>query len=162
MSVSQRLLATRLHHLMKESLGSYPADGVDDLEVWILHHTHKHGDEVSVHASRSRAEVTLAEYVRTSWDNIVGRPDMPGIPDQLSNTDAIKLYFRHRGGSETYSIFSATVDGLRLLLPAPPAPAALYCRLCHRQVSRTARRITAVESGTNPMCCDGCWDERLN
>lgn len=39
--------------------------------------------------------------------------------------------------------------------------AEIFCRFCSSEPGPKAHRIGAAESGTNPWCCDSCWDERL-
>ncbi len=36
-----------------------------------------------------------------------------------------------------------------------------YCRFCSREVGTDGHLIGAAEPGTNPWCCDDCWDPRL-
>lgn len=39
-----------------------------------------------------------------------------------------------------------------------------FCRFCGKQIPRSDSPQTvsiAADSGTNPWCCSGCWDDRL-
>jgi len=78
-------------------------------EIWVLRHQHNHGDDLSLHASREGALGVLARDVRSRWDNITGMPGVPVTADELGDATAVETYFRHRSGSESYSLYSDTV-----------------------------------------------------
>lgn len=42
-------------------------------------------------------------------------------------------------------------------------PQADYCRFCKNAIvpASSGHRIHAAEDGSNPWCCDDCWDPRL-
>jgi hypothetical protein len=63
------------------------------IEVWSLHISHKHGDDVTVHASEDAANEALLGYVRDYWE----QEDVPGVmPDERDA--AIRAYFDHVEG----------------------------------------------------------------
>lgn len=81
------------------------------VQVWVLRHDDKHADDVSLHATRTGGLGALAQTVRSRWDNITGEPGVPPTGDALDDQTAVETYFRHRSGSESYSLYSETVDG---------------------------------------------------
>jgi hypothetical protein len=80
-------------------------------EIWVFRHEHNHGEDLSLHASREGALDILARDVRSRWDNITGMPGVPATADELDDETAIETYFRHRSGSESYSLYSDIVHG---------------------------------------------------
>jgi hypothetical protein len=116
LSTRQRDLATRAHALltadsMPTGATSVPASPAEPAaEVWVLRHDDKHGDDMWLYASRTLALGALAQTVRSRWDNIVGDPGVPATGDALTDEAAVEIYFRHRTGIESYSIYSEQVD----------------------------------------------------
>ncbi|SEE71643.1 hypothetical protein SAMN05216532_8485 [Streptomyces sp. 2231.1] len=55
-----------------------------------------------------------------------------------------------------------SLDDLRQLLEQARLTAH-FCRFCGKQIRKTdpPRIISMADSGTNPWCCAGCWDDRL-
>jgi hypothetical protein len=79
-------------------------------EVWVVRHDDNHGDDVSLYATRTDGLGALAQTVRSRWDNITGEPGVPATGDALDDEAAVEMYFRHRSGSESYSLYSEAVD----------------------------------------------------
>ncbi len=86
-------------------------------EVWVLRHDDKHGDDISLYASRALGLGALAQTVRSRWDNITGNPGVPATGDSLADEAAVEMYFRHRTGIESYSLYSEDVNGVRNARP---------------------------------------------
>jgi hypothetical protein len=99
--------------------GSSPQPEVRGVEVWVLRHEDKHGDDISLHASRREGLGALAQTVRSRWDNITGNPGVPATGDSLDDNAAVEMYFRHRSGIESYALYSEEVPGI-------PRAATLY------------------------------------
>lgn len=115
LSTRQADLAARAYKLLIHEHPSPPGPSPQQAhlppEVWVLRHDDKHGDDVSLYASRADALGVLAQTVRSRWDNIIGEPGVPATGDALDDQAAAEMYFRHRSGSESYSIYSETVGG---------------------------------------------------
>ncbi len=73
-------------------------------QVWVLHYTHKHGDDISVHASAEAAQgaanALVSEY-RAEFE----------VPADLSNQDASEDWYELTNGRENLEITSATIQG---------------------------------------------------
>jgi hypothetical protein len=111
-------LATRAYALLMAGNTSPPAaessprPEVPDAEVWVLRHEDKHGDDISLHASRAEGLGALAQTVRSRWDNITSNPGVPVTGDCLDDDAAVEMYFRHRSGIESYALYSEDVHGI--------------------------------------------------
>ncbi len=90
-----------------------PLPEVPGAEVWVLRHEDKHGDDISLHASRADGLGALAQTIRARWDNITGNPGVPATGDSLDDDAAVEMYFRHRSGIESYALYSEEVLGIR-------------------------------------------------
>lgn len=91
---------------------SSPRMEVRGIEVWVLRHEDKHGDDISLHASRADGLGALAQTVRSRWDNIMGNPGVPATGDSLDDNAAVEMYFLHRSGIENYALYSEEVQGI--------------------------------------------------
>ncbi len=73
-------------------------------EVWVLHYTHKHGDDISVFtnadAAQGAAYAIVCEY-RTEFE----------VPAALSNQDASEDWYELTNGREDLEITRATTQG---------------------------------------------------
>lgn len=79
--------------------------------VYVLHYSHRHGDDITVHADSDLAHEWLASIVREWWTEITGRGDgVPDSPDGLTNEKAVSVYFDHKH-DESWSIKPCTVQG---------------------------------------------------
>jgi hypothetical protein len=125
LSKRQLHLAERAYDLLAQKraspVGRSPQQANRPAEVWVLRHDDRHGDDVSLYASYSNGLGALAQTVRSRWDNITGEPGVPATGDALDDKTAVEMYFRHRSGSESYCLYSETVDGISI---APDADAA--------------------------------------
>lgn len=71
--------------------------------VYVLQYTHKHGDDFTAWPSQQEAESALAGIVREWWAaEMKGEDGVPATPDDLSDEDAVRMYFDHT--SETAEI----------------------------------------------------------
>src|SRR6266516_2248553 len=105
LSTRQLDLATRAHTLLTADT---PPDTIDGpphpakaaAEVWLLRHDDKHGDDISLYASRALGLGALAQTVRSRWDNITGNPGVPAtgdsLADEASRRDVLQAPDRHR------------------------------------------------------------------
>lgn len=91
---------------------SSPRRARSSTDVWVLRHEDKHGDDISLHASRADGLGALAQTVRSRWDNITGNPGVPAVGDFLDDDAAVEMYFRHRSGIESYALYSEEVQGI--------------------------------------------------
>lgn len=83
------------------------------LEVQALVVTHRHGEDLTLHATVEGAMENLREYVGTWWSEAVGRsvgssdPLPEDMPDDLH--EAIEAYFSAMEDDEGWSLSSLTV-----------------------------------------------------
>jgi hypothetical protein len=115
LSTRQAKLAARAYKLLTQDRASPPDRSPQQAElpaqVWVLRHDDRHGDDVSLYASHGDGLGALAQTVRSRWDNIDDDPGVPATGDTLDDQAAVDMYFRHRSGSESYSLYSETVNG---------------------------------------------------
>lgn len=81
--------------------------------LWILHISHAHGDDYSLHLSADDAEKCLHAYCLEQWDE--GLSEQYGTPDELSRDDCIEAYFDawHRAlDPETYMLEPCELAGM--------------------------------------------------
>lgn len=60
--------------------------------VYVLRYWHRHGSDITVHASREGADAQIAGYVREWWVS-ERYGNMPETPDLLSDDAAVQMYF---------------------------------------------------------------------
>jgi len=113
-----------------------------DVDIWVLRHEHKHGNDVTLHSNHDAGLAALARIVCAQWDNITDNPDVPPTPRQLSDEDAVAVYFAHRCDVEMYSLTSMAVHARGSLL-AGVDPAVI------ESLVRLAVTVE-TESGTEP------------
>lgn len=140
--VTRRLNGTTGRGQTKRNSATTPWGPLTDVDIWVLRHEHKHGDDVTLHSNHDAGLTTLARIVRRQWDNITGNPDVPPTPWQLSDQDAVALYFAHRCDVEMYSLTSMAV-------PAHGSPLAGVDPAVIESLVRLAV-TTEIESGTEP------------
>jgi len=58
-------------------------------KVHVLCVRHRHGDSVSVHATRAGADLSLLGYVKKEWEQEIDSP----LPVDLPGMELIKRYF---------------------------------------------------------------------
>lgn len=51
-----------------------------DLPVWIVSYSHRHGTDTTVHASEEDAWALVDETIRSDWNEIAHRDDVPATP----------------------------------------------------------------------------------
>lgn len=118
LSTRQVDLATRAYGLLTTdntsppTAESSPRPEVPGAEVWVLRHEDKHGDDISLHASRADGLGALAQTVRSRWDNITGNSGVPATGDSLDDNAAVEMYFRHRSSIESYALYGEEVQGI--------------------------------------------------
>jgi hypothetical protein len=67
--------------------------------VHVLRHSHRHGTDISTHATVGGAAAALAAIARGQWDDMLGRSDAEGAPptpDGLTDEEAVAMYFDHQ------------------------------------------------------------------
>ena len=82
------------------------------MRVWVLQYTHKHGEDFSAYATPQAAEAGIAEIVREWWGSEMRGEDVPASPAELSDAEAVEMYFAHQDGRseiETYEIHDLLV-----------------------------------------------------
>ena len=86
-------------------------------EVWVLEYQHKHGTDVTAHATEEAARHAIAQTARYFWEEVASwHSGMPAAPDGLSDEDATRIYFANFD-AEDYHINGLDVTGLEV---APP------------------------------------------
>ncbi len=86
----------------------------DDIErtpqaVWVLEVTHKHGADITVHATERSARETLAAYCLDWWEPLFTEENWVD-PETLSEDQVIQQYFEAVDGHESFDIVSAQVQ----------------------------------------------------
>jgi len=80
-------------------------------EVWILEYQHKHGTDLTAHATEEAARLAAAQIARDFWEDVASwHPEMPATPDGLSDEDATRIYFANFD-AEDYHIHGLDVTG---------------------------------------------------
>ena len=72
-------------------------------QAWVLHYSHRHGDDITLWAASDLAYAALGTIVREYWDEITDDDGVPDSPDALTDDQAIEMYF-DRQDDESYSI----------------------------------------------------------
>jgi hypothetical protein len=84
----------------------------DQQQVYVLTYSHKHGDDVTLHADEGGAEHAIAEIARSYWGDVAALyDDMPATPDGLTDKQVTETYFDYYGAFESYSIELRPVQG---------------------------------------------------
>lgn len=120
-----------------------PAPGA---EVWVLEYSHKHGTDVTVHATEQAARLAVTQIARDFWEDVMG-PGMPADPDALDDDEATRIYFEACGDHESYHIRSLDVTGSQA--PAPSGEVAGRFTLAAGAAGWLARAVTEYEEGTS-------------
>jgi hypothetical protein len=85
--------------------------------AWVLRQWDRHSDEVTLFADEASAMASLAQHVRSSWDNVAGDEGVPYRPPTDDRT-AVDLYYgpdKHHG-DEGYTLYA---DSISRYLRAP-------------------------------------------
>jgi hypothetical protein len=90
-------------------------------DVWTCLITHKHGDDMTVHASQEQAQATAAEFARQFWQDRADK-EATEDPDALSNEDCIDAYFN----GHTSEFLQIEQHSIELPLPNDPLLQQLY------------------------------------
>jgi hypothetical protein len=77
-------------------------------EVFVVIYEHRHGMDVSAHASHGQAYAAVAEIARTWWNERADR-SAAGDCSALSDEEVVDAYFTGNQG-EFYAIEEAKVD----------------------------------------------------
>jgi hypothetical protein len=93
--------------------------------VYVLRYSHKHGDELSAHVSLEAAIDDIAGIARECWHEIADDPRAPETPDNLSDEDAVSVYFE-RNTEENYEIEALPVQGATAVILTPDQADTLY------------------------------------
>lgn len=70
------------------------------MKIWLLHITHKHGDNYSAHASREGAEAAMESYCREWWEE-----------GPVPTENLVERYFEEFAGMEFGQIEELSVEG---------------------------------------------------
>ena len=79
--------------------------------AWVLRLWDRHGDDVTLFANEASAMASLAQHVRSSWDNVAGDEGVPYRPPADDRT-AVDLYYgpdKHRG-DEGYTLYADDIS----------------------------------------------------
>jgi hypothetical protein len=79
--------------------------------AWVLRQWDRHGDEVTLFADEASAMASLAQHVRSSWDNVAGDEGVPYRPP-TDDRMAVGLYYgpdKHRG-DEGYTLYADDIS----------------------------------------------------
>jgi hypothetical protein len=82
------------------------------MDVHVFVFEHRHGRDITVHASAELAYAAAAEIARRDWSEARQRertlPESPPADD----TEAVEMYFAAQEGTEFYEIASCDVEGI--------------------------------------------------
>lgn len=115
-------------------------------QVWVLEYNHKHGTDVTAHATEQAARLAAAQIARDFWEDVAG-PGMPADPDTLDDEEATRLYFEACGDHESYHIRGLDVTGSQA--PAPSGEVAGRFTLAAGAAGWLARAVAEYEEGTS-------------
>jgi hypothetical protein len=73
--------------------------------IYVVHISHKYGDDLSTFDTHEAARASVAEYARQWWEK-------EGVPGPAPDDDdaAISAYFEHANGWESYTIEQTTLN----------------------------------------------------
>ncbi|MGW7365412.1 hypothetical protein ACWGI8_18710 [Streptomyces sp. NPDC054841] len=88
--------------------------------AWVLRRWDRHEDAVTLWTDEGSALASLAQHVRSSWDDVGGADGFPDRPP-LDDRAAVDLYFGPKAerGDEGYSLYA---DGIGRYARTTPAP----------------------------------------
>ncbi|MEU6719845.1 hypothetical protein ABZ897_51040 [Nonomuraea sp. NPDC046802] len=107
----------------------------------------------------AHTEEIIGGHVVGGWPvavRITTRPGVDGASYDLIDGDTLDLLTE----GESFDAYP-TEQQMRVILDEHDDGEAICCRFCQNRIHRNARRAGVIETGTNPYCCDDCWDERL-
>lgn len=88
------------------------------MDVHVFVFEHRHGRDISVHASGGAAYASAAAIARRDWAEARQRETtLPAIPPP-QDVEAVEMYFAAQEGEESYEIVVCAVEGI---------PAAAVC-----------------------------------
>lgn len=81
------------------------------MEVHVFVFEHRHGRDITAHASEEHALASAAEIARRDWEEArLGDPSLSSRPPR-SDADAVELYFAAQEGVESYEICGCEIEG---------------------------------------------------
>lgn len=117
--------------------------------VWVLHYSHKHGDDLSAFATEAAAHAAVFGIVSDYWKDEMGAEPMP--EDQA---EAVAAYFEQTEGRESYEVRRVDVVGgaARVTPGQLPPGVCLYldASTAHLPLSDFARLVAHNDGG--PIC----------
>ena len=72
--------------------------------VWVLHMSHKHGDDINVFANEQGALDELVAWANEWWGNEVG-----DVPRPETQGELVRQYFDHVANYESYGIHECEI-----------------------------------------------------
>lgn len=102
------------------------------MDVYVFVFRHRHGRDITVHATAELAIATAARVARNWWSEARERdPSLPEGPP-ARDSEAMEMYFEAQDGYEFYEIASCEVEGssatVRSAMRVPPGPSILRFR----------------------------------
>jgi hypothetical protein len=85
------------------------------MEVHVFVFEHRHGRDITVHASAEAAHAAAAKIARRGWAEARRREETLSESPPAADTEAVEMYFAAQG-EEFYEIVGCPVEGLG---PAP-------------------------------------------
>ena len=73
--------------------------------IWVLHISHKYGNNLSAHKTKRGARKTLLDYTTKWWSQFCDDAPQPKRDD-----DKIALYFENASGYECYELTELTLE----------------------------------------------------
>ncbi|MGX1915968.1 hypothetical protein ACWIID_45395 [Streptomyces phaeochromogenes] len=77
--------------------------------AWVLDQWDRHSDEVTLWSDEASALASLAQEVRSSWDDVAGTDGVPYRPPADDRT-AVDLYYGAQEDLEGYSLYPASIS----------------------------------------------------
>ena len=89
------------------------------MEVHVFVFEHRHGRDITVHASAELAYAAAAKIARRDWAEARQRERALAMRPPAGDVEAVEMYFAAQEGVEFYEIAGCEVRGAELAAPAP-------------------------------------------
>lgn len=77
--------------------------------AWVLRQWDRHSDDVTLWADEASALASLAQQVRSAWDDVAGEDGVPFRPP-ADDRAAVDLFYEVREGIEGYTLYPANIS----------------------------------------------------
>ncbi|WP_427168781.1 hypothetical protein ACQF4J_46965 (plasmid) [Streptomyces sp. C1-1] len=98
--------------------------------AWVLRQWDRHGDDVTLWSDEASALASLAQHVRSVWDDVAGEDGIPFRPPADDRT-AVDLFYGSREDIEGYTLCDADISRCVLAPRNPSLSDAEECAEAH-------------------------------